>query len=118
MHQAQLLPTTSLIILSTTIYSHQAIVVSTAVREWSSPSVTVRGRHTPHGPYPLLGRRLGGGHCRAGYRDASCGCWAVCLVALALLFAVTVFALWRLHCCLLLAVFALLRLDCCSLLLC
>ena len=42
-HQAQLLHTTSIIMLSTTIYSHQAIVVSTAVREWSSPSVTVRG---------------------------------------------------------------------------
>ena len=47
----------------------------------------------PHGPYPLIGRRWGGGHCRAGYRGAGCGCWAACPVALALLFAVAVFAL-------------------------
>ena len=42
-HQEQLLHTIPIIMLSTTIYSHQAIVISTAVREWLSPSVTVRG---------------------------------------------------------------------------
>ena len=75
------------------------------VSSWSMRGMPLEilRRRKPSSLYPtasislirFLGRRG-----RAGF-GASCGCWAVCLAALALLFAVALFALWRLHCCLL-----------------
>ena len=69
----------------------------------SEPGIIILRRRKPSSPYIIasisliryLGRR-GRAGCGAG-----CGCWPACLAALALLFAVAVFALWRLNCCLL-----------------
>jgi len=92
------------------------------VSSWSMRGMPLEilRRRKPSSLYPTasvslircLGRRG-----RAGC-GASCGCWAVCLAALALLFAVAVCCVCPVALVLLLAVFAMSRLHCCSLFLC